>query len=101
VLEPWQREHVEAAPWPFIRACIRTDGCTFINRTDVHRDQPYEYLTYQFSNMSKDIVELFLGACQHVGVFTRVNRNSRGLWDVRINRRDSVAPMLEHVGLKA
>lgn len=59
VLEPWQREIVEAAPWPFIRGCIRTDGCAFINRTDVHREQPYQYLSYQFSNMSTDIVDLF------------------------------------------
>jgi hypothetical protein len=94
-LEPWQRELVEAAPWPFIRGCIRTDGCAFINRTDV-----YEYLSYEFSNKSKDIVDLFVGACDQVGVFTRVNCSSRGQWDVRINRRGSVALMEEHVGLK-
>ena len=99
-LERWQREIVEAAPWPFIRGCIRTDGCAFINRTDVHREKPYEYLSYDFSNMSTDIVDLFLAACDRVGVFTRVNRNNRGLWDVRINRRESVARMREHVGLK-
>jgi hypothetical protein len=100
VLEGWQSEIVEATPWPFIRGCIRTDGCAFINRTDVHRDQPYEYLSYDFSNMSTDIVELFIDACDRVGVFTRVNRNRRGLWKVRINRRRSVALMVNHVGLK-
>jgi hypothetical protein len=100
VLEHWQQELVEAEPWPFIRGCIRTDGCAFINRTDVHRDVPYEYLSYQFANMSRDIVDLFVAACNSVGVFTRVNRNARGLWDVRINRRQSVALMLEHVGTK-
>jgi hypothetical protein len=89
VLEPWQREIVDSAPWPFIRACIRTDGCAFINRTNVHRPQPYEYLSYQFTNMSTDIVELFTGQCERVGVFTRVNRSRRGLWDVRINRREA------------
>jgi hypothetical protein len=100
VLEPWQREIVEAAPWPFIRGCIRTDGCAFINRTDIHRDQPYEYLSYEFCNMSKDIVDLFVETCERVGVFTRVNCDRRGRWDVRINRRVSVALMLDHVGLK-
>lgn len=100
VLEPWQEASLEAAPWPFIRGCIRTDGCAFINRTDVHRERPYEYLSYQFSNMSGDIVELFVRACSLVGVFTRTNCDSRGRWDVRINRRASVALMREHVGLK-
>jgi hypothetical protein len=99
-LEPWQRELLDVAPWPFIRACIRTDGCSFINRTDIHRDVPYEYLSYQFSNMSTDIVDLFLEACARVGVCTRANRRSNGLWSVRINRRESVALLLEHVGEK-
>jgi hypothetical protein len=99
-LEPWQSEILERAPWPFIRGCIRTDGCAFINRTNIHREQPYEYLSYDFSNMSTEIVELFVRACERVGVVTRVNRSRRGLWDVRINRRPSVALMLDHVGLK-
>lgn len=100
ILEPWQHEALDAAPWRFIRGCIRTDGCAFINRTDIHRPQPYEYLSYDFANMSKDIVGLFVDACDRVGVFTRVTCNSRGRWSVRINRRPSVALMLDHVGLK-
>jgi hypothetical protein len=100
VLEAWQREHFEAAPWSFIRGCIRTDGCCFINRTDIHRPVPYEYRSYGFSNKSEDIVDLFVEACNRVGVVTRVNCSARGQWDVRINRRPSVALMLEHVGLK-
>lgn len=102
ILEPWQQDIVDAAPWPFIRGCIRTDGCSFINRTDIHRPVPYEYLSYQFGNRSKDIIDLFVESCARVGVFTRVNRNrNRDLWDVRINRRDSVANMLERVGVKS
>jgi hypothetical protein len=31
---------IEQAPWAFIRGCIRSDGCAFINRTDIHREQP-------------------------------------------------------------
>jgi hypothetical protein len=50
--------------------------------------------------MSAGIVDLFLATCERVGVFTRVNQNARGLWTVRINRRSSVALLLEHVGLK-
>lgn len=97
VLELWQASLVESAPWPFIRGCIRTDGCSFINRTG-----PYEYLSYDFSNMSADIVGLFVAACDRVGVTTRANRNQRrGIWQVRINRRASVDLMMEHVGIKA
>jgi hypothetical protein len=87
-------------PWPFIRACIWTDGCAFINSTDIHRPQPYEYRSYHFANMSKDIIDLFVGSCDRVGIFTGVNVDRLGLWNVRINRRDSVALMLEHVGRK-
>jgi hypothetical protein len=100
ILEPWQRAIVEAEPWPFIRACIWTDGCAFINRTDVHRAQPYEYLSYHFANMSKDIIDLFVSTCYRVDVFTRTNVDRKGLWNVRINRRASVARMLDHVGRK-
>jgi hypothetical protein len=97
ILEPWQARIVEAEPWPFIRGCIRTDGCSFINRTGA-----YEYLSYQFSNMSADLIRLFVEACTRVGVTTRVNQSRRtGIWDVRINRRGSVALMEEHVGLKS
>jgi hypothetical protein len=101
ILESWQQEIIDAAPWPFIRGCIRTDGCCFINRTDVHRPHPYEYLSYEFANVSTDIVDLFRKACAQVDVFTRANRDRRGRWSVRINRRESVARMLQHVGRKA
>lgn len=97
VLESWQDQLLQTAPWPFLRGCIRSDGCAFINRTG-----PYEYLSYDFNNLSKDIVDLFAYACDLVGItdYRVTSGNSRGRWDVRINRRKSVAEMLEHVGLK-
>lgn len=103
VLERWQLAIIEAEPWPFIRACIWTDGCAFINRTDIHRAKPYEYLSYDFTNCSKDIVGLFTRACELVGIrdyrvtFYRPKR----IWKVRINRRGSVALLRDHVGRKA
>jgi hypothetical protein len=96
VLEDWQTAILESAPWPFIRACIRTDGCSFVNRTG-----PYEYLSYDFTNMSSEIAGLFVAACDRVGVRVRTTRSSMGAWRVRINRRAAVALMLEHVGLKS
>jgi hypothetical protein len=90
-LEDWQTEIVEREPWMFIRGLIRSDGCVFVNRTG-----PYEYLSYDFSNRSSQIRELFMDACDRVEVEYRGYRRY-----VRIYRRESVALMLEHVGMKA
>jgi hypothetical protein len=90
VLEPWQDELVAAAPWAFLRGCIRSDGCVYVNRTG-----PYEYLSYDFANRSADIRALFARACAHVNVDCR-SAGDR----VRIYRRASVALMREHVGVK-
>lgn len=90
VLEPWQSAMLAQAPWAFLRGCIRSDGCVFVNRTG-----RYEYLSYAFDNLSADIRKLFIETCRRVGVECRPTGNS-----VRIYRRKSVALMLEHVGLK-
>jgi hypothetical protein len=101
ILEPWQQGLVGLAPGALLRGLIRSDGCVFVNRTDIHRPRPYEYLSYEFTNKSADIVGIFVGACEVLGVEYRVTyQSSRGLWSVRINRRSSVAIMLESVGLK-
>jgi hypothetical protein len=89
-LEPWQSAHVRAAPWAFLRGCIRSDGCTFVNRTGA-----YSYVSYEFRNRSAGIRTAFLEACELVGVECRVNGDR-----VRICRRRSVAMLLEHVGIK-
>jgi hypothetical protein len=94
-LEPWQSDLIERAPWALLRGLIRSDGCAFINRTG-----PYEYLSYDFTNMSTDIADLFARTCESVGVEYRRTR-FRCCWKIRINRRSSVLPMLEHVGVKA
>lgn len=94
-LEPWQSAIVEAEPWPFIRACIWTDGCAFVNRTG-----RYEYLSYDFTNKSDGITDLFAQSCDRVGVSYR-RTIYRERWRVRINRRSSVALMLKHVGIKS
>jgi hypothetical protein len=96
-VEDWQLASLIAAPWPFIRGCIRTDGCVFVNRTG-----RYEYLSYAFANMSRDIANLLAFTLRVVGVEYRLTSGSkRGIHQLRINRRDSVALMLEQVGVKA
>lgn len=90
-LEPWQEALVEAEPWAFLRGCIRSDGCVFVNRTG-----KYEYLSYCFDNESPDIRDLFAATCRRVGVDCRPAGTS-----VRVYRRPSVALMLDHVGVKS
>jgi hypothetical protein len=77
-LERWQTELVARAPWGLIRGLIRSDGCAFIDRTDVHRAKPYEYLSYDFSNKSKDIIDLFVDACDRVSVLHPRNPREDG-----------------------
>jgi len=89
-LEEWQRAQVATAPWRFLRGCIRSDGCSYINRTG-----PYEYLSYEFFNCSSDILDLFCQTCDEVGVEYR-----RYAKCARIYRRPSVALMEAHVGVK-
>jgi hypothetical protein len=95
LLEPWQQSVVERAPWGLIRGLIRSDGCSFVNRTG-----PYKYLSYDLSNKSSDIIELFTMACSLVGVEYRVTC-WRGKFSVRINRRKRVCLMLAEVGVKS
>jgi hypothetical protein len=89
-LESWQERLVAEDAWAFLRGCISSDGCTFINRTG-----RYEYLSYDFSNRSSDILDLFCRACDEVGVEYR-----RYASRVRIYRRTSVALMETNVGVK-
>jgi len=90
-LERWQSDTVAAEPWAFRRGCIRSDGCSFINRTG-----PYQYLTYDFRNRSADILRLFADACDIVHVDYRWTSER-----VRVNRRASVEQLALNVGLKA
>ncbi len=89
-LESWQAAILASAPWHFLKGSIRSDGCSFINRTG-----PYEYLSYGFSNHSEDILDLFCQTCDRVGLEYR--RYARS---VRINRRSSVARLKDKIGVK-
>jgi hypothetical protein len=91
VLEPWQMALVESSPWSFTRGCIRSDGCAFVNRTG-----RYEYLTYDFFNLSADIRGIFMHACDVAGVSYRDHATR-----VRINSRSGVALVEANVGRKS
>ena len=80
LLEDWQRSIVEAEPWPFLRGCIRSDGCVFVNRTG-----RYEYLSYGFANYSADILDLVESTCRAQGLVRAATRRA-----IRLNRRGDV-----------
>ena len=90
-LEPWQQALVGAAPWAFVRGCIRSDGCSFVNRTG-----RYAYLSYEFRNCSTDILGLFASTCAAVGLRPRRYHDR-----VRLCRGADVAQLLTHVGVKS
>ena len=90
-LASWQADLVAKAPWALLRGLIRSDGCVFINRTG-----PYEYLSYDFANHSVDILDLFESTCRNLGL-----RPRRYAKSIRLYRREDVARLVEHVGVKS
>jgi hypothetical protein len=95
VLTGWQRDIVDADPWPLIRGLIDSDGCRVTNSV-VTRGKAYAYPRYFFNNESTDIIAIFTGALDQVEVEWKMNRSD----SVSIARRRSVAVMDEHVGPK-
>jgi hypothetical protein len=90
-LEPWQHDPVGSAPWAFARGCIRSDGCSFVNRTG-----RYSYLSFEFRNWSQDILGIFAATCAGLGLHPRRYRDRVGL-----RRRADVAELMTHVGVKS
>ncbi|MGH4027569.1 transcriptional regulator [Actinomycetota bacterium Odt1-20B] len=98
-LEPWQQEIVDAHPWEFIRGLIHSDGCRVTNWTTRlvrGEHKRYEYPRYFFTNLSRDIIQLFTDTLDKVGVAWK-QANSR---NISIARKASVALMDLHVGPK-
>ena len=65
----------------FLRGCIRSDGCVFINRTG-----RYEYESYDFANLSAAPARLFAATCALVGVDCRAVREASGSTAGRASR---------------
>ncbi|MGV9932214.1 transcriptional regulator [Streptomyces olivaceoviridis] len=103
VLEPWQRAIVDAHPWEFVRGLIHSDGCRITNWTTrlvAGERKRYEYPRYFFTNTSADIVRLFTGTLDKVGIEWKTLNQSRAAVTVSIARKASVALMDAHVGPK-
>ena len=100
VLEPWQREIVDAFPQEFLRGLIHSDGCRTVNRFKTRlpsgRVAEYAYPRYFFSNLSADIRGLFCESCDQLGLrWTQSNPRN-----ISISHRTSVALLDENVGPK-
>ncbi|MGW2399930.1 helix-turn-helix domain-containing protein [Kitasatospora sp. NPDC001664] len=102
-LAPWQQELVEAEPWGLVRGLIHSDGCRIVNwagRTVDGVVRRHEYPRYFFTNTSTDIVGIFTGTLDLVGVEWRSVNRTRGGVNVSVARRASVELMDLHVGPK-
>ena len=100
ILEPWQREIVDAFPREFLRGLIHSDGCRTINRFKTRlpsgRVAEYAYPRYFFSNLSADIRGLFCEYCDALGIrWTQSNHRN-----ISVSHRHSVAAMDEFIGPK-
>jgi hypothetical protein len=92
LLTHWQQTIVEHHPEALLRGLIHSDGSRFLNRV-----KHYEYPSYQFSNMSNDIMGIFADACDQLGIAWRRPKFS-AIW---ISRRQAVASMDSFVGPKS
>jgi hypothetical protein len=101
VLEPWQREIVDAFPREFLRGLIHSDGCRTISRFRTKlpsgRVAEYAYPRYFFSNLSADIRELFCEYCERLGIRWTQSTHHR---NISVSHRGSVALLDEFVGPK-
>jgi hypothetical protein len=94
-LADWQQDIVDAAPQPFLRGLIHTDGWRGLNRVHV-KGKDYAYPRYQFSNRSDDIRTLFTDTCDKLGV--RWSQWTR--YHVSVAQRESVGLLDAFIGPK-
>ena len=84
-------------PELFVRGLIHSDGWRGVNRVRGANGRPYAYPRYQFSNRSIDVRQLFVRACDTLGVQTR----QMNAWTISVARRESVELLDRFVGPKS
>jgi hypothetical protein len=102
-LVPWQRSIVDAHPWGLLRGLIHSDGCRIVNWATRHTSgevRRREYPRYFFTNRSADILRLFTGTLDAVGVSWRASVRATGTTNISIARRECVALLDHHIGPK-
>lgn len=103
-LHGWQQEIVDAHPWELVRGLVHSDGCRVTNWTTRvvagGERRRYEYPRYFFTNTSVDIIGLYTGTLDRLGVAWTHLRQSRRAQTISVARRPAVALMDRHVGPK-
>ena len=93
-------ELTHAHPGSLIRGLIHSDGCRVINRFKTKlpsgRVAEYSYVRYFFSNLSKDIRDIFTEHCELLGI--RVTQSNHR--NLTVSHRDSVTILEDTVGAK-
>ncbi len=90
-LEPWQQELVAQATEDFVRGLIHSDGCRVIAN-----DRGVKSIRYHFTNHSEDILGLFTGSLDKLGVpWTRSTK-----YVISIYRKSATARLDEFIGPK-
>jgi hypothetical protein len=97
-LMSWQRAiALVLHPDQLVRGLIHSDGCRHINRVTGANGMKYAYSRYNFTNTSPDIRQIFVDACERLGVETR----QMNAVNISVARRTSVARLDEIVGPKS
>lgn len=79
ILEDWQKEIIKEFPEEFIKACVQSDGCIYIQKVSNR-----QYHRHNFINKSEDIIDFFLWALSLVGIQKKKYYNpNRGLFVVQ------------------
>jgi hypothetical protein len=90
-LEPWQQELVDDATEDFVRGLIPSDGCRV-----VANDRGVRSIRYHFTNHSEDILSLFTGALDRLGIpWTRSTK-----YVISVYRKAATARLDEFIGPK-
>ena len=91
-LESWQQEIVERYPLEFFKGLYHSDGSRFSSIV-----KGKDYPKYQFTNMSEDIRQMFIHACELLGLHWTTKTSKR---DIMISRREDVAYLDSVIGPK-
>ncbi len=100
VLEPWQRQVVEAHPGPFLRGLVHSDGCRVKNwarRPVTGRLKRYDYPRWQFTDYSADIRQPCCWALDLADVAWRQSSSTT----ISVSRREAVARLDGLIGEKS
>ena len=62
----WQLKIIQEFPKEFIKGCIESDGCIYVQTVNNK-----QYKRYSFSNKSQDIIDLFLYSLSLVGITSK------------------------------